>query len=91
MLDRFTPTQKLHAAVRRRVPQVACALVSDTRTGLSHVRVTYRDAGPYEVEWSGETYRWRPGPPDSGLLSADPEEAADAIADALGAARRSAP
>ncbi|GGV34308.1 hypothetical protein GCM10010182_67800 [Actinomadura cremea] len=87
MLEPFTPAQKLHAALRRRIPQMAAALVRDEGTGLTHVQVTYRHIGPYEVDWTGTTYRWRPGPDSSKPLPADPEAAADEIGDALGAGR----
>ncbi|MFD0902316.1 hypothetical protein [Actinomadura sediminis] len=88
MLEIFGPAEKLHAAVRRRVPQVACALIRDPETGLSRVRVTYREVGPREVEWDRAAYRWVA----SGVaLRADPEEAADEIADELGVTRPPTP
>ncbi|NVI91188.1 hypothetical protein [Actinomadura sp. BRA 177] len=85
MRDMFGPAEKLHAAVRRRAPQVAAAVVLDEEAGLRRVRVTYRDAGPYLVGWDGTTYEWRSGPASGLPLPTDPERAADSIAAALGA------
>jgi hypothetical protein len=85
MREIFGPAEVLHAAVRRRAPQVAAAIVLDEQEGLRRVRVTYRDAGPYLVGWDGTAYEWRSGPASGLPLPADPERAADSIATALGA------
>ncbi|MFV2172374.1 hypothetical protein ACFHW2_11670 [Actinomadura sp. LOL_016] len=87
MLEPFTPPQKLHAAIRRRVPQIACAMLRDEKAGLTRVRVTYRHSEPLEIEWDVDTYRWLTGPDKGKSLTADPEAAADAVADKLGASR----
>lgn len=71
--------------MRRRAPQVAASIVPDEDTGLSYVRVTYRHAGPRVADWDGTTYRWRHGGGPYESLPADPEDAADVIAKALGA------
>ncbi|TDE25240.1 hypothetical protein [Actinomadura sp. 6K520] len=81
----------LHAAVRRRAPQVAAAIVLDAEAGLRRLCVTYRDAGPYAVGWGGTAYEWRSGPASGLPLPADPERAADSIAAALGALTRQEP
>lgn len=78
----FGPAEKLHAAIRRRAPQLAVSVTRDD--GLRQVHVTYRNAGPRTVSWDGDTYRWCAGPGDQ-PLPADPEQAADVIAEALGA------
>lgn len=83
--DDFGPAEKLYAAIRRRAPQVAASIVPDADTGLSHVRVTYRFAGPQTIGWDGATYRHRHGDGPWSSLPADPEEAADAMAEVLGA------
>ncbi|TDD59944.1 hypothetical protein E1293_46040, partial [Actinomadura darangshiensis] len=62
MRDIFGPAEVLHAAVRRRAPQVAVAIVLDEEEGLRRVSVTYRDVGPYLVGWDGTAYEWRTGP-----------------------------
>ncbi|WP_433225639.1 hypothetical protein [Actinomadura formosensis] len=85
MRDLFGPAERLHAAVRRRAPQVAAAIVRDEEDGLRRVRVTYRDAGPWLVGWDGAAYEWRSGPASGLPLPADPERAAGSIAAALGA------
>lgn len=81
----FGPAEKLYAAVRRRAPQIGVAIDSDEDSGLSSVRCTYRDAGPRAVAWDGTAYRWHVGPDRGRPLPGDPEEAADVIAEALGA------
>ncbi|RFS84588.1 hypothetical protein D0T12_13625 [Actinomadura spongiicola] len=80
----FGPAERLHTAIRRRAPQVAAAVVRDDETGLSHVRITYRQAGPLTADWDGTAYRWRHGDGPYESLPADPEQAADAIAAELG-------
>ncbi|MFB4308453.1 hypothetical protein [Actinomadura sp. GTD37] len=85
MRDMFGPAEKSHAAVRRRAPQVAAAIVLDEESGVRRLRVTYRDAGPYIVGWGGTAYEWRSGPASGLPLPADAERAADSIAAALGA------
>ncbi|WP_067793135.1 hypothetical protein [Actinomadura formosensis] len=91
MRDIFGPAEKLHAAVRRRAPQVAAAIELDEKEGLRRVRVTYRNAGPYLVGWDGTAYEWRSGPASGLPLPPDPERAADSIAAALGALVRREP
>lgn len=85
-LDEFGPAERLHAALRRRAPQMAVCVVRDEDTGLPHVRVTYRHAGSRLVAWDGRRYRWElPGWDETDPFLTDPEEAADRIAEALGA------
>ncbi|WP_067460706.1 hypothetical protein [Actinomadura macra] len=88
--EAFSPAERLHAALRRRAPQMAVSVVRDEGTGLPHVTVTYRDAGPKIVEWDGAAYRMRQGDGPWLPLPTDPEDAADVIAADLGAAPRRA-
>lgn len=81
----FGPAERLHAAVRRRAPQVAVSVVRDFEDGLSCVRVTYRQRHPLIVAWDGRTYRRWSERGYQERFPADPEEAADRIAEAVGA------
>lgn len=81
----FGRDAQLHAALRRRAPQMAASLERDD-TDMPRVRVTYRNVGPRLVAWDGATYRWRSGPVEGDRLPCDAEQAADVIAEALGAA-----
>ncbi|MBE1531895.1 hypothetical protein [Actinomadura algeriensis] len=84
----FGPLDALHAALRRRVPQLAAH--KEDRTGS--VRVSYRDAGPYRVIWDADeaTFRWGSGPATGTALGRldTVEDVADAIAWTLGASVR---
>lgn len=84
-IEMFGRDAQLHAALRRRAPQIAASLERDGRN-LPRVRVTYRQVGPLIVSWDGATYRWRSGPKKGGRLPCDAEEAADVIVEAFGAA-----
>ncbi|TDD80869.1 hypothetical protein E1293_19725 [Actinomadura darangshiensis] len=81
----FGPGERLYAAMRRRAPQVAVSIVRDADDGLARVRVTYRERGPLTIVWDGKTYRrWS----ECGYrerFPADPEKAADDIAEVVGA------
>ncbi|TDC43369.1 hypothetical protein E1281_35255 [Actinomadura sp. KC345] len=84
-LDHFGPVEKLHAALRRRAPQVAVAVERGEQDGFPRLRVTYRHLAPLIVAWDGTTYRYLFERGDEERLPADPEKAADRVAGALGA------
>ncbi|GAA4241927.1 hypothetical protein GCM10022254_72750 [Actinomadura meridiana] len=82
--EAFSPAERLHAAIRERAPQFALSIVRDGETGLSHVHVTCGYAGPWTATWNGANYQLRDRETDPWTqLPADPDEAADAIVDAL--------
>lgn len=83
-LDDFGPAEKLHAAIRRRAPQMAVS-ICDGDDGAPLVRVTYRHTGPVIVHWTGDLYRCRRGEGPWTELPADPEDAAAQLAADLGA------
>lgn len=101
MLEIFTPAEKLHSALCRRIPETYVELVRTKSSGLSHVEIfpmaTHRWASAPEatrrraVEWDGDTYRWRGGPDKGRSLPADEDAAADAVAAALGTPHREQP
>ena len=87
----FGPLDALHAAVRRRAPQVAAALAQAPRVcdlGALGIRlyVSYRHQPARWIAWDGdaETYVWSAGPDAGAKLAADVEQAATRIAWALG-------
>ncbi|MFI0406560.1 hypothetical protein [Actinomadura sp. 3N508] len=86
----FGPAKRLHAAIRQRAPQLAACVLRNDESGLSHVRVTGRDAVPRVVMWTGRSYQWcsESGPWER--LPADPAQAASEIAEQLGAVTPSA-
>ncbi|TYK52606.1 hypothetical protein [Actinomadura decatromicini] len=84
----------LYEAVRVRAPQVEAARVhrgitTQAQGGepLLFIRVSYRTNGPRRVVWDDGlgVYRWDSGPNAGVQLGRDPEQAADRIAQALGA------
>ncbi|TDD65107.1 hypothetical protein [Actinomadura rubrisoli] len=90
VVEPFGPLDALHAAIRRRAPQIAatCARTSDVsgEFGL-RLHVSYRDRPARRIRWDDdtETYVWTSGPDDGARLAADVEQAAERIAWALGA------
>ncbi|MFI0484902.1 hypothetical protein [Actinomadura sp. 9N215] len=84
-LDDWGPVEQLVATIRRRAPQLAASIVPDEETGLRHVRVTYRHDGPLEARWHSACYHYRRGDGLWKALPADAEEAANALAEELGA------
>ncbi|OLT13238.1 hypothetical protein BJF79_20985 [Actinomadura sp. CNU-125] len=87
-IEMFGRDAQLHAALRRCAPQMTVSLDRDVRD-LPHVRVAYRELGPWFVSWDGQTYRWRTGPVAGRWLPIDAEEAAVKIARRMGAAVKS--
>ncbi|WP_157430700.1 hypothetical protein [Actinomadura macra] len=103
-VEPFGPIDALHAAVRRRAPQVAVtrARVPEEYSvpkfgtfGVLGLRlhVSYRTRLARRIRWDGDAaiYVWASGPDDGVQLSTDPEVAATRIARAIGAPVSPAP
>ncbi|RFS86979.1 hypothetical protein D0T12_01595 [Actinomadura spongiicola] len=74
----FGRAERLLAAIRGRGRAKGVDIVRDEETGLSQVRIAYRD-GAMLAEWTGATYRWRSEDGPWETLGADPEDAAKVI------------
>ncbi|TYB42842.1 hypothetical protein [Actinomadura chibensis] len=90
----------LYDAVRARAPQVDAACVHTTpetqpegATPTTFMRVGYGHIAPRRVVWDDDLaeYLWATGPDTGARLGSDPEQAADRIAQALGAPLATAP
>ena len=91
-VELFGPLDALHAALRRRAPQVAAAPaqapgVGDLGALGIRLYVSYRHQPTRWIAWDGdaETYVWSSGPDAGAKLAADVEKAATRVAWALGA------
>lgn len=101
MLEIFSPAEKLHAALTRRIPASYVELCRDENTGLAHVEIfppathrwTYMPEASRRrsVTWTSINYQWRTGPDAGADLPVDEETTADVIAAALGVPAREQP